>query len=78
MQFLADILGASVDRPEILETTALGAAWLAGQQAGLYPGQAEFAATWALERRFDAAMPEQTRAEKYARWKRAVAATISV
>jgi glycerol kinase len=37
MQFLADILGAPVDRPKVLETTALGAAWLAGMKAGVYP-----------------------------------------
>ncbi|RFU12420.1 glycerol kinase [Rhodobacteraceae bacterium W635] len=78
MQFLSDIIGASVDRPKVLETTAMGAAWLAGQRAGIYPGQAEFAANWALERRFEPAMPDETRSAKYARWKRAVAATISV
>ena len=78
MQFLADILGAAVDRPEVLETTAMGAAWLAGQRAALYPGQTEFAATWALERRFESAMEADTRAEKYAAWKRAVAATMAV
>ena len=77
MQFLSDIIGASVDRPKVLETTAMGAAWLAGQRAGIYPGQAEFAATWALERRFEPAMPDETRRAKYARWKRAVAATIA-
>jgi len=78
MQFLSDIIGASVDRPQVLETTAMGAAWLAGQRAGIYPGQAEFAQTWALERRFEPAMTEDTRAMKYAAWKRAVAATIAV
>jgi len=74
MQFLADIIGAPVDRPEVLETTAMGAAWLAGQRAGLYPGQTEFAAGWALERRFEPAMDGETRETKYAAWKRAVAA----
>ena len=78
MQFLSDIIGASVDRPQVLETTAMGAAWLAGQRAGIYPGQAEFAATWALERRFEPAMPDDTRCAKYAAWKRAVAATMTV
>jgi glycerol kinase len=78
MQFLSDIIGAPVDRPKVLETTALGAAWLAGMQAGIYPAQGEFAATWALERRFNPQMDEATRAAKYARWKKAVAATISV
>ncbi|WP_424987543.1 glycerol kinase GlpK [Microbulbifer sp. S227A] len=74
MQFLADILGAQVDRPEILETTAMGAAWLAGQRAGLYPDMDGFARTWALERSFAPAMNPDTRAEKYAAWQRAVTA----
>ncbi|MBT54412.1 MAG: glycerol kinase [Mameliella sp.] len=78
MQFLSDIIGASVDRPEVLETTAMGAAWLAGQRAGLYPDMAGFADTWALERRFEPAMDEDTRREKYAAWKRAVAAAQAV
>jgi glycerol kinase len=78
MQFLSDIIGAEVDRPKVRETTALGAAWLAGMKAGVYPDQAEFAKTWALERRFQPAMDEAVRAAKYARWRRAVDATISV
>ncbi len=78
MQFLSDIIGAQVDRPEVLETTALGAAWLAGSRAGLYPDQAGFAANWALEKRFEPDMDDATRARKYEAWKRAVAATISV
>ncbi|MEN8935788.1 MAG: FGGY-family carbohydrate kinase, partial [Planktotalea arctica] len=78
MQFLSDILGAPVDRPHVLETTALGAAWLAGQRAGLYPGLEEFAATWALERKFTPEMDTQTRGARYARWGRAVQATLSV
>ncbi|WP_085311249.1 glycerol kinase GlpK [Planktotalea arctica] len=78
MQFLSDILGAPVDRPHVLETTALGAAWLAGQRAGLYPGLEEFAATWALERKFTPEMDTQTRGTRYARWGRAVQATLSV
>ncbi len=78
MQFLADIIGAQVDRPEVLETTALGAAWLAGMKAGLYPDQAGFAANWALERRFEPEMGEELRDQKYSGWKKAVAATMSV
>ncbi|WP_284165929.1 glycerol kinase GlpK [Frigidibacter sp. SD6-1] len=78
MQFLADILGAPVDRPVITETTALGAAWLAGMQAGLYPDAAGFARTWALDRQFRPAMDGTRRAAKYARWQRAVTATLSV
>ncbi|MEO9779614.1 MAG: glycerol kinase GlpK [Sedimentitalea sp.] len=77
MQFLADILGAQVDRPEVLETTAMGAAWLAGQRAGLYPGMDGFANIWALERSFAPTMNEDVRANKYAAWKRAVAAAQS-
>lgn len=78
MQFLADIIGAPVDRPKVLETTALGAAWLAGMQAGIYPDQAGFAEGWALDQRFEPAMDATTRDEKYAAWKRAVEATMSV
>ncbi|MCV2868659.1 glycerol kinase GlpK [Defluviimonas sp. WL0002] len=75
MQFLSDIIGAPVDRPQIRETTALGAAWLAGMQAGVYPDQDGFAAGWALERTFSPTMPEAARDKRYDRWKRAVAAT---
>jgi glycerol kinase len=77
MQFLADIIGAPVDRPQILETTALGAAWLAGMQAGVYPDRDEFAKTWALQRQFLPQMDEPTRTRKYADWTRAVAATMA-
>ncbi|WP_338548765.1 glycerol kinase GlpK [Roseovarius phycicola] len=78
MQFLADISGAPVDRPKVLETTALGAAWLAGMQAGVYPDQAGFAEAWALEARFEPAMDNDLRETRYAAWKRAVAATMAV
>ncbi|TDL79713.1 glycerol kinase [Palleronia sediminis] len=78
MQFLSDIIGAKVDRPEVVETTALGAAWLAGMTAGIYPDKAGFAAQWKLERTFEPAMDDAARAAKYDRWKRAVAATMSV
>jgi glycerol kinase len=74
MQFLSDIIGASVDRPATLETTAMGAAWLAGARAGMYPGQAEFAQMWALERKFVPLMSPDTRDAKYAAWRRAVEA----
>ena len=78
MQFLSDILGAPVDRPVVTETTALGAAYLAGLQAGLCPAPDEFQKSWALERRFTPAMDDRTRNAKYARWGRAVAATMTV
>ena len=73
MQFLADILGAPVDRPVVMETTALGAAYLAGHQAGVCPDPAGFAATWRLDRRFEPAMDDATRARKWAGWQDAVA-----
>ena len=78
MQFLADILGAPVDRPRVLETTALGAAWLAGMKAGVYPDAAGFAESWALERRFEPAMSDELRASKYTQWQKAVQATLAV
>ena len=77
MQCLADILGAPVDRPRLLETTALGAAWLAGMRAGLYPGPEEFARSWALDRRFEPAMPAARREELYAGWRDAVRRTLT-
>ena len=78
MQFLADILGAPVDRPKGVETTALGAAWLAGMQAGVYPDAAGFAQTWARDVQFEPHMEEAERSDRYARWTRAVQATLAV
>ena len=77
MQFLADIIDAPVDRPKVLETTALGAAWLAGHRAGLYPDKDGFAATWALDRTFTPDMPAEVRGAKYHQWQRAVQATLT-
>ena len=77
MQFLSDILGAPVDRPTVLETTALGAAWLAGMRAGVYPDMAGFAETWNLDRRFTPGMEETDRNARYATWKDAVSRTLS-
>ncbi len=76
MQFLADILAAPVDRPTYLETTAVGAAYLAGMATGLYPDLETFAAGWTAERRFDPAMAMEQRAEKYRGWQDAVARTV--
>jgi glycerol kinase len=72
MQRLADLLDAPVDRPVIQETTALGAAYLAGLGAGVYPEPARFADSWRLERRFKPNMSAATRARKLAGWARAV------
>lgn len=77
MQFLADALDAVVDRPKVLETTALGAAYLAGLQAGFYPPPAEFAKSWRLDRRFLPRMNPELRAQKYAGWKDAVRRTLT-
>jgi glycerol kinase len=76
MQRLADILDAPVDRPVIAETTALGAAYLAGLQSGLYPEPELFAERWALDRRFTAAMDGAMRSRKIAAWRDAVARTL--
>jgi len=76
MQFLADMLGAPVDRPVVTETTALGAAYLAGLGAGLCPQPELFAERWRLDRRFSPALPEDLRREKYAGWQRAVRGTL--
>ncbi|RUY68867.1 glycerol kinase, partial [Mesorhizobium sp. M7A.F.Ca.CA.001.13.1.1] len=78
MQRLADILDAPVDRPTILETTALGAAWLAGSKAGVWPDAKKFAKSWALERRFQPDMDGSVRADKLAGWRDAVRRTLSV
>ena len=78
MQFLADILGAPVDRPKVTETTALGAAYLAAMHAEVIGGPEDFATSWALDRRFAPQMDAATREAKYVRWGRAVAATMSV
>ena len=75
MQFLADILGAPVDRPVVMETTALGAAYLAGYQAGVCPDPAGFSATWRLDRRFRPVMDAATRDRKWAGWQAAIART---
>jgi glycerol kinase len=78
MQFLSDIINAPVDRPHVVETTAMGAAWLAGQRAGIYPDMAGFAENWAVERSFTPDMTADKRAARYGRWQRAVAATLGV
>ena len=77
MQRLADILDAPVDRPTILETTALGAAWLAGQRAGVWPKQKAFAKAWALDTQFKPQMDDKTRNAKLKGWRDAVRRTLS-
>ena len=72
MQFLSDLLGAPVDRPEVRETTALGAAYLAGLQAGLLPPPGPSVAHWRLEKRFTPRLPRAEADRRYATWKDAV------
>ena len=73
MQFLADMLGVGVERPGCLETTALGAGYLAGLDAGLYPDPGGFQQLWAMDRHFTPQMDAAERARKYAGWQAAVA-----
>ncbi|MDP2411121.1 MAG: glycerol kinase GlpK [Pseudolabrys sp.] len=77
LQFLADILASPVDRPTVLETTALGAAYLAGRAAGLCPDLDGFAAQWRLDRRFEPQMDAALRERKYAGWRDAVRRTLT-
>jgi glycerol kinase len=77
MQFLADILAAPVDRPVVMETTALGAAYLAGRAAGLCPDLARFTELWKLDRRFEPRMDAATRERKFAGWRDAVRRTLT-
>ena len=77
MQFLSDILAVPVDRPAFMETTALGAAYLAGLKAGVCPDLDEFAKTWKLDRRFEPKMDAQTRERKWSGWQDAVRRTLT-
>jgi glycerol kinase len=77
MQFLADILDAPVDRPTILETTALGAAWLAGAHVGVWPNERHFAQSWSLERQFLPQIDRRQRNAKIKGWQDAVERTLS-
>ncbi|MBT3306455.1 MAG: glycerol kinase GlpK [Alphaproteobacteria bacterium] len=77
MQFLADIIDAPVDRPRVLETTALGAAYLAGMHQGVYPDLAGFSDTWALDHRFTPGMDGDVRERRYTGWRDAVRRTLT-
>jgi glycerol kinase len=75
MQFLADQLGVPVERPRILETTALGAAYLAGLATGVWSSREELANLWRLERRFSPGIDSGRRETLYNGWKKAVSRT---
>jgi len=77
VQFLSDILGVCVDRPEILESTALGVAWLAGVQAGFYPAKAEFSKSWKIEKKFTPNINQDSRNNLYEGWIDAVQRTLT-
>jgi glycerol kinase len=77
MQFQADLLGIPVVRPKVVETTALGAAYLAGLATGMYQGLPELAAQWQVERRFLPTMPRERAAERMAQWEHAVRQTVA-
>ncbi len=72
MQFQADILGVAVQRPKVAETTALGAAYLAGLATGFWQSQEELSEHWKVDRTFEPQMGEERREELYQNWKRAV------
>ena len=72
MDFQADILGVPVQRPKVAETTALGAAYLAGLAVGFWQSEQEVAAQWAIDRTFEPKMQADQREKLYAGWKRAV------
>jgi len=72
MQFQADVLGLPVIRPQVTETTALGAAFAAGLAAGFWPGQGELRELWTQDRRWEPRMEERVRAREHAQWKKAV------
>src|SRR6476661_6028562 len=72
MQFQADLRGVPVIRPAVTETTALGAAYLAGLAVGFWQSQQEIASQWRVDRRFEPAMAEQERQDRMATWRRAV------
>jgi glycerol kinase len=77
MQFQADLLGIPVVRPKVIETTALGAAYLAGLAVGVYKSLDELAAQWQVERRFLPTLPRERAGELMANWERAVRQTVA-
>ena len=77
MQFMSDITGLPVARPKILETTALGVAWLAGSYLDMYPDRKEFGKGWYVDKEYFPEMDTDTRNALYARWQAAVKSTLS-
>jgi glycerol kinase len=77
MQFQSDLLGVPVDRPQVNETTALGAAYLAGLAVGFWKDKQEIADNWKVDGAFEVKMSEERRNELYAGWKKAVRAAMA-
>lgn len=77
MQFQADLLGIPVQRPTMVETTALGSAFLAGLQSGLYANLDELESLWRIERQFDPIMPRDEAQERLAQWDHAIRQTMA-
>jgi glycerol kinase len=77
MQFQADLLGIPVARPQVTETTALGAAYLAGLATGVYAGLDELAAKWRVERRFMPTMPRTQAEALMQQWQKAVSQVVA-
>jgi glycerol kinase len=77
MQRLADLINAEVDRPVITETTAVGAAYLAGYAVGLYPEPKDFMKSWRLEKRFSPRLDQEIRRKQIAGWRDAVSRTLT-
>jgi glycerol kinase len=75
MQFQADVLGVPVIRPEVTETTALGAAYAAGLAVDFWSGQDELRERWKEDKRWEPDMSDEDRASAYAKWKKAVERT---
>lgn len=78
MQFLADILGTTIDRPQNVESTATGAAWLAGHQSGLYPPMQTAKQDWQLARQFQPNMPKTNANRLYNNWQKAIKSTLAM
>lgn len=72
MQFQSDIIGKEVDRPTVVETTALGAAYLAGIAVGFWKNKEEISKKWAVDKKFIPAISIDEREKKYKKWKKAV------
>ena len=77
MQFQSDLLDVTVERPVIGETTALGAAYLAGLAVGFWKSRDEIADMWKVDKNFDSTMPEELRTDLYSGWKKAVTAAMA-